>query len=105
MGTRKDKVINTFARVVKKNFSPCRLILFGSRATGKAKRESDYDFIIISPKFKKMEWEVRSTRAYHLKRNIPAAMDIVCYTPEEFEKKKKQIGIVQQAVKEGIEIL
>jgi hypothetical protein len=31
-------------------------------------------------------------------------MDILCYTPEEFEKKKKQIGIVRTAVEEGIEI-
>lgn len=105
MGTRKDPIISAFARAVQKNFSPSRIILFGSRATGKAKKDSDYDFIIISPKFKKIDWEERSTKAYHLKRNIPAAMDIICYTPEEFEKKKKQLGIVQQAVKEGIEIL
>ena len=31
-------------------------------------------------------------------------MDILCYTPEEFEKLKKRIGIVQEAVKEGIEV-
>lgn len=105
MGKRKDPIVNAFAQIVKKNFSPCRMILFGSRATGKAKKESDYDFIIISSKFKKIEWEDRSTKAYHLKRNIPAARDIICYTPEEFEIKKKQIGIVQPAVKEGTEII
>ncbi len=105
MGTRKNPIINAFARAVQKSFSPCRIILFGSRATGKAKKDSDYDFMIISSRFKKIDWETRSAKAYHLKRHIPAAMDIVCYTPEEFEKKKKQIGIVQQAVKEGIEII
>jgi hypothetical protein len=31
-------------------------------------------------------------------------MDILCYTPEEFERKKKQIGVVQQAAQEGIGI-
>ncbi len=105
MGARKDPVISAFSHAIRKSFSPSKIILFGSRATGKAKKESDYDFIIISPKFRRMEWEKRIAKAYHLKREIPAAMDIMCYTPKEFEKKKKQLGIVQQALKEGIEIL
>ena len=29
-------------------------------------------------------------------------LDIICYTHKEFEKKKKQEGIVKQASKEGI---
>gem|GEM_PF-4438397 len=28
----------------------------------------------------------------------------LCYTPEEFEEKKKEIGIVRQAVEEGIDL-
>lgn len=104
MGKKEDKIVTAFVKAVRNSISPCKIILFGSRAKKKAKKESDYDFLLISPKFKKWEWEERSARMYHLKRDIPAAMDIICYTPEEFEKKKKQIGIVQEAVKEGIEI-
>ncbi len=104
MCRKKDPIISTFARVIQKHFSPCKIILFGSRATGKAKKGSDYDFIIVSQKFRKIDWEERSAKAYRLKRNIPVAMDIICYTPQEFEKKKRQIGIVQQALKEGIDI-
>ena len=70
-------------------------------APRKQQKNSDYDFLLVSPKFTKMEWEERSVKAYRLKRNIPAAMDIICLTPKEFEEKKKQIGIVQEAVKEG----
>lgn len=91
-------------KAVRKQVSPCKIILFGSRAKGKAKKDSDYDFILVSPHFKQWEWEKRSARMYHLKKDIPAAMDILCYTPEEFTEKKKQIGIVQEAVREGIEI-
>ena len=104
MGRKEDPVIATFKKVVRGKFSPCRVILFGSRAKKTAKKNSDYDFLLVSPKFKKMEWEERSVKAYRLKRNIPAAMDIICLTPKEFEEKKKQIGIVQEAVKEGIEV-
>ena len=105
MGAKKDSIINSFRKAVMKHISPCQIVLFGSRAKGKARADSDYDFLLVSPHFKKWNWELRLAKAYGWKRNIPAAMDILCYTPEEFEQKKKQIGIVQQAVKEGVEIL
>ncbi len=28
-------------------------------------------------------------------------VDVLCYTPEEFEKKRKQLGVVKKAVEEG----
>jgi hypothetical protein len=31
-------------------------------------------------------------------------LEVLCYTPQEFEKGKKQLGIIQEALKEGIEI-
>jgi hypothetical protein len=31
-------------------------------------------------------------------------VDFICYTPEEFEKLKKEVSIVSEALKEGIEI-
>jgi hypothetical protein len=36
--------------------------------------------------------------------DLPASFDILCYTPEEFERKKREIGIVREAVKEGVTI-
>ena len=104
MGAKNDPIIASFKRVVMKNISPCKIVLFGSRAKGKARADSDYDFLLVSPCFKKWSWELRLAKAYGWKRNIPAAMDILCYTLEEFEQKKKKNGIVQQAVKEGIVI-
>jgi len=103
MGKKEDPVVTMFKKAVRSKFSPCRVILFGSRAKKTAKKNSDYDFLLVSPKFKKIEWEERSVKAYRLKRNIPAAMDIICLTPKEFEDRKKEIGVVQEAVKEGIE--
>ncbi len=104
MDKKPDKITTSFAKIINQNFSSCKILLFGSRAKGTFKKTSDYDFLLVSPEFKKWGWEERSAKVYFLKRNIPASMDIFCYTPEEFERKKKQMGIVQQAVKEGIEI-
>lgn len=99
-----DKITKSFAKIINQNFHSCKIWLFGSRAKGTFKKTSDYDFLLVCPEFKKWGWEERSAKVYFLKRNLPASMDIVCYTPEEFELKKKQLGIVQQAIKEGIEI-
>ena len=32
----------------------------------------------------------------------PYVLEAFCYTPDEFEKKSKQIGVVKEAVKHGI---
>lgn len=104
MAPKTDRVINSFVKVIKKSFPSCLIFLFGSRAKKTAKKSSDYDFLLVSPAFKKWEWEERSANIYYLKRHIPAAMDIICLTPKEFEQKKKQIGVIQEAVREGIEI-
>lgn len=104
MGKQKDTIIQQFVTVVRRRVSPCKIILFGSRAKGNAQRDSDYDFLLVSPVFRQWQWEERGARVYALKRSIPAAMDILCFTPEEFEKKKKEIGIVQEAWREGLEV-
>ena len=104
MGKKTDNIIKSFAKEVRKKIPKSKIYLFGSRVKGKAKKNSDYDFLIVSDDFKNSNFEERCAEIYFLKRNIPAAMDILCYTVKEFEKKKKQMGIVQQAMKEGIEV-
>ena len=80
-----------------------KMILFGSRAYGKPHRWSDFDLIIVSKKFRNLDTLKRSLGFYdYWKLNYP--VDFLCYTPEEFNKLKKQVTIVREAVREGIEI-
>lgn len=81
-----------------------KMILFGSQATGKVHRDSDVDLILVSKTFQKKRRLARSPPLY-LRWTLDYPVDFLCYTPEEFERKKKQIGIVKQAVKEGIQIV
>jgi hypothetical protein len=37
--------------------------------------------------------------------DFPKHIDALCYTPEEFEKKKKEIGIVREAIENGEKII
>ncbi len=80
-----------------------KLILFGSRTTGKAKEDSDVDLILISEKFKRLNFIKRAAKMYdYWDLNLP--VDFLCYTPKEFEKLRKQVSIVSEALKKGIEI-
>jgi len=95
--------LQQFAQNISKDYPLTKMILFGSQATGRVTRHSDIDLIIVSKKFRGKRHLKRSPNLY-MKWDLDYPVDFLCYTPEEFNKKKKMIGIVQQAVKEGIEI-
>jgi predicted nucleotidyltransferase len=77
-----------------------QVILFGSYARGEADEHSDVDFMIIAetdlPRFK------RSRELYKLFRPYPFAMDLVVYTPQEFERgKSSPVSFVSSVLREG----
>ena len=95
--------LQQFARIISKEYPLRKMILFGSQATGKTHQDSDVDIMIVSKKFEGVRRLDRAPDLY-MKWNLDYPVDILCYTPEEFNRKKNFFGIVQQAVKEGIEI-
>lgn len=80
------------------------LILFGSRATDDYLLTSDADVILVSNDFSGIPFPKRGTDLY-LKWKGGAPLELLCYTPEEFEKKKNEIGTVADAVEKGIKII
>lgn len=106
MGKEKNetiKILKNFLKKAKKITQIDRMVLFGSRARGEEKEESDIDVIIISESFKNKKSYKRSSEFYYL-WDLPQEIDIICLTSEEFEKKRQQVGIIKTAYKEGIEI-
>lgn len=89
---------------ISSNMQVEKMLLFGSRASGKAGKQSDVDLIVVSPNFKDVRFIQRSLPLYRQwKLDSPA--DILCYTPEEMREKNKQSwSIVHQALKTGIVI-
>lgn len=98
----KSKLEN-FKESVNKDFSINKMYFFGSRAKGKPHKYSDIDLLIVSPNFRKLNFFKRGAKMYDY-WNLGMPVDFLCYTPEEFNKLKKQITIVREAVEEGIEI-
>ncbi len=101
--TRLIRELKSFEKDVSKKVPIEKMIFFGSRATGKYKKESDIDLVVVSPKFKNMKFRERPLLLYDNWR-LKYPVDFLCYTPEEFEKMKKRIGVVKQAVEEGIAV-
>lgn len=89
---------------VRARFRIEQAILFGSRARGDELVDSDYDVVLVSPDFEGVFFSQRSASMYDFWKHWPIEIEPLCYTPEEFEIKKKQIGIVSEAVKEGIPV-
>lgn len=82
-------------------FEPMLVLAFGSRARGDHLRGSDLDLVVVSDAFEDVPFPNRASEVMEALGMIEA-VDLLCYTPEEFERKRGQIGIVRIADREGI---
>ncbi|MBS3123075.1 nucleotidyltransferase domain-containing protein [Candidatus Woesearchaeota archaeon] len=96
--------VKDFQKKLYSKYSPQKVILFGSRARKDNLIDSDIDLIVVSKDFSGVKWPHRIGEVAKLWKGL-IDIEPLCYTPEEFAIKKKQIGIVQQAVKEGIDLI
>ncbi len=102
----RDEVIDEiekFVKRIKEIIHVEKVIIFGSRARGDNLVDSDVDLIIVSRNFEGVPFYERMDKLILLWES-PLDLEALCYTPEEFEMKQKEISIVKQAVAEGVEI-
>jgi predicted nucleotidyltransferase len=75
-----------------------KVILFGSLATGKVGKSSDLDLIIVKRSDKKF---LDRMDEFYEKLDSKVSMDIMVYTPEEFERMRQTNTFMKRAIKEG----
>ena len=97
------KKLKLFKESINKEIPISKMFFFGSFASGNPHKWSDIDLVIVSPKFRRKKTYKRARKLYDY-WNFDYPVDFLCYTPEEFNKLKKQITIVREAVENGIEI-
>jgi len=66
-----------------KPYQPLRVVLFGSAARGDADEFSDLDFVVIKQTEKPFLERLKEAA---LLVNIPGSVDILVYTPEEWQR-------------------
>lgn len=80
-----------FAKALRKQMNVNRLILFGSPARGDNFVTSDFDFVLVSDAFSGTPFVRRAARLYglwHSSRDL----ELLCYTPEEWQRLKDKRG-------------
>jgi hypothetical protein len=95
-----ESALGAFLARVQTSFPLERALLFGSRARGDELCESDYDVLLVSAAFEGMRFTERLAAVRDLWTH-PGRLEALCYTPAEFERKRREIGIVAEAVREG----
>ncbi|MEW5724705.1 MAG: nucleotidyltransferase domain-containing protein [Thermodesulfobacteriota bacterium] len=86
-------------RIVDK-MDPLKVVLFGSRARGSARPDSDFDLMVIAesdqPRYR------RAAALYTNLADLPVEVEIVVYTPQEVEEwRRVPQALVTTALQEG----
>lgn len=79
-----DEVIQEIIVRTVKAVDPDKIILFGSYAYGKPKKDSDIDILIVMKSH--LPRHKRSIEVYDALRGLIIPKDIVVYTPEEIKE-------------------
>ncbi|MGA2608555.1 MAG: nucleotidyltransferase domain-containing protein [Terriglobia bacterium] len=103
MNAPSDDLVGDIVRRIVETAQPDKIILFGSRARGDARPNSDFDILVIKessePRYR------RSVPLYVALADVPAEVEVVVYTPEEIDEwRQVSQAFVTTAVREGTTI-
>jgi predicted nucleotidyltransferase len=91
--TSTQEQIGEMVERIARQFTPEKIILFGSHARGDAGPDSDVDLLIVMPVAgSKREKAVEIGVALH---DIRVSKDLIVTTPEEFEWRKDTLGTIE----------
>ena len=96
-----SEVLEEIVRRILATGSPQKIVLFGSRARGEARSNSDYDLLLLEPS--DLPRYKRAARYRRALRGVCPAKDIVVWTPEEAaEWRDVPNAFITTAIHEGV---
>lgn len=100
-GEEQDEVLREIVARLVQAVDPQKLILFGSRATGRGRPDSDYDILIV--KAEPDPGLRRTGPLYRKLRGIAKPVDLLWFTPEEVDDwSRVRQHVATQAVRSGV---
>lgn len=101
-------ILDHYLERIREKFAPAEVWLWGSRIYGEPDQYSDVDLIVVSPKFAGIGFFDRR-QLFRDETGVaddpsPEAVDMLCYTPEEFAELSAGPTIIREAVEKGIRV-
>ena len=95
-----EKLVSEMVSRIREAMDPERIILFGSRARGTPRADSDYDLLVVKesslPRYR------RAAPLYTKLSDLPVEVNILVYTPSEVaEWSAVRQAFVTSAIREG----
>ena len=95
-----DRYIPIMVERIVKAFNPVKIILFGSRARGDARPDSDVDLLVVLDEIENHHRSAVAVR--ELLADLPIAKDIIVATPQEVGRQTQSVGsVLRPALTEG----
>lgn len=89
-GVTDEEILESLTRLLVERFGARRVVLFGSRARGESRADSDFDvFVEMETSERPPERNARILSASGLR---PWSLDLVVYTPEEVRRVRQVPG-------------
>jgi predicted nucleotidyltransferase len=101
-------ILDNYLDTIRREFAPVQVWFWGSRVYGTPHDYSDVDMIVVSERFDSLPFYERR-RLFRELTGIaedPSAevVDVLCYTPAEFEEKIGAPTIVREAIEKGTRV-
>ena len=81
--TKLEKELNRITEILRTQYAPEKILLFGSLVTGNTHRWSDIDLVIVKSTTKRF---IERLKEVALLTQPQVGVDFFVYTPEEFEE-------------------
>jgi predicted nucleotidyltransferase len=105
MAKTKDQKLKKIVQALRQEFNPSRMFLFGSRAEGTHRPDSDYDFVLVVPGNKRSRFNNMTKARTLLRKSFDVSADVFVYSQREFDDWKDDFSsIPETAMNTGREI-
>ena len=101
-----DQKLLQITSYLKNTYKPTRLFLYGSRANGNYRPDSDYDFVMVLPEFEsKNRYDLMTSISSKLWQDLDVEVQVWTYSEADFSDWKDEFSsIPETALTTGREI-